>query len=149
MWEWRTTARSPTTSRMTDREEVEGPLEPRVAEGEVRRRDRRDEALVEALRDPQRSVDAVPAEPQRELVGAQLACVEQPQDLDPREARLEQRPVLLERVLANVPRVVRLHRPGGGEREPVRGRDVRERGRAGDRPQQPLRVLDVLDGLQE
>src|SRR6266511_6397068 len=103
MCECRTRARSPTlaasppASRMTDGEEVERALQPRLAQLEIALGDRRHEALVERLRDPQHAMDAVPAESDRDLVDAQLACVEDAQDLDSREPGGEQRPVLLER----------------------------------------------------
>src|ERR687897_2839099 len=105
MWECSTTARSP-TSRMADREEVERSIEVGLAQGKVGRGDCGDEAVVEGSRDPEPAVNAVPAEPQRELVRTQLARVEEAQDDDLGEARLEQSPVLVEPVLAHVPGVV-------------------------------------------
>ena len=53
-------------------------------------------------------MDAVPAEPDRELVRAELAGVEEAEDLDPLEVRLEQLAVLRLVVLAQVPGVVGL-----------------------------------------
>ena len=80
---------------------------------------------------------------------AQLAGVEEAEDLDLGEGRLEQLAVLLDRVLAQVPGVVGLLGALGGEGEPVRGRDEGQRRRLGDRRQQRRHVLDVLDRLQE
>src|SRR4051794_5705830 len=119
MCEWRTIARSPIGSLsdgpldMADRQEVERPV--KVAptpQPEVGRGDRRNEARVERLRQPERRVDAVPAGPKRRLVRAQLASVEEAQNLDPAEVRLQQLAVLSERVLAKVPRVLGLLGPG-------------------------------------
>src|ERR671918_581148 len=135
MWVCRTTARSP-TSRMADGEEVERAFEVPVPEGEVRRGDRRDEAVVERPRDPQRPVDPVPPEAERDLVRPEPASVEHPEDLDLAEVWLEQGAVLLDRVLAQVPRVVRSLGPGRGEREAVGGRDVDDGGGRGDPAQQ-------------
>ena len=116
---------------------------------EIGRGDRRHEAVVERLRDPQRLVDTVPSERERELVGAQLASVEEAVDLDLREMRLEQLPVLGGRVLAQVPRVLGLLRPRRREREPVRRRDVGDRGDLGEPGEQLAGLGDVLDRLQE
>ena len=58
------------------------------AQREVARRDGRCEAVVEELRDPERGVHAVPAGLQRQLVGAQHARVEEPQQLDVAEHAL-------------------------------------------------------------
>src|SRR5215211_4664334 len=150
MWECRTIARSPTSSRMTDREEVEGPLQIALRRDlEVRGGDGCDEAGVEGLRDAQRGVDAVPAEAQRELVDAQLAGVVDAEGLHPREMPLEQGPELPERVFAQVPRVIGLLGAWGREREPVRGRDVGEWRRGREAPQQGRGLVDVLDRLQE
>src|SRR4051794_33379374 len=126
MCEWRTIARSPIGSRSesirklrggfsdglsdtAERQEVERPV--KVAptpQPEVGRGERRNEARVERLRQPERRVDAVPADPKRRLVRAQLACVEDAQNLDPAEVRLQQLAVLSERVLPKVPRVLGL-----------------------------------------
>src|ERR671911_1118345 len=100
-----TSAKSP-TSRMTNSQEVEGAVKAGVAEREVGRRDRGHEAIVERVRDPEPGVHTVPAGPQRELVRAQLTGVEDAQNLHPGVMRLEQRPVLVERVLPHVPWVV-------------------------------------------
>src|SRR4051812_30446029 len=97
MCEWRTIARSPTGSgsRTADRQEVERAIQvAAVGYPEVRRRDRRHEARVEGLGQPQRRMDAVPARAQRELVRAELAGVEDAVDLDAGEVRLEQPAVL-------------------------------------------------------
>src|SRR5215216_860472 len=106
MWECRTIARepmpaasfasrpgasgSPPGSGTADGEEVERVVEPGVAQGEVRGGDRRHEAAVEGVGDPQHPVNAVPAEAERELVRAQLAGVEQAEDRDVGEVGLEQ-----------------------------------------------------------
>ena len=63
-------------SRVTDRDEVERPVEVALGlgpQGEVGGGDRGHEAVVERLRDPQRRVDAVPAGADRELV-QRAAC---------------------------------------------------------------------------
>src|SRR5919106_2031024 len=124
MWEWSTIARSPTAgfvlgSGIADGEEVERAIEVAVTQGEVRRRDRRHEAVVERPRDPQRPVQAVPPHLERDLVRPELAGVEQAQDLDGAEVGLQQPPVLAWRVLAKVPGVVRLLGAGRRERETV------------------------------
>ena len=80
---------------------------------------------------------------------AQLARVVEAEQLDAREARLEQGTVLGRGVLAQMPRVVRLLRPGGREREPVRGRDVADRRQRCEAFEQGGGILDVLDRLQE
>src|SRR4051794_30061292 len=101
MWLWRTIARSPShparPSGMADGDEVESPLEALASQGEIRSGDRRGEAVIERLGQPQSPVDVVPAEADRHLVRTQLARMEETQDLDPREAGLEQGPVLLDR----------------------------------------------------
>ena len=92
-------------SRSQHGEEVQRAVEVARAQGEVADGDRRREAVVERLREPQRLVDAVPAEPlDRDLVRAQLARVEQAEQLDRAEVALAQRAVLLGAVLADVPR---------------------------------------------
>src|SRR4029453_11053758 len=124
MCEWRTTARSPSRSGTADREEVERPIEVGFAQREVGRRDRRHETAIERIGEAQGSMDAVPAETERELVRAQLAGVEQTEDRDVGEGALEQSPVLVQRVLADVPRVVGALGSRLREGEPVRSRDV-------------------------
>ena len=124
MCEWRTIARSPTTSSarlsrlelgMTDGEEVEGPIEVFIGgDLEVGGRDRRDEAVVEGLREAKGAVDPVPAEPERPLVDAQLPGVEDAEHLGAREVRLQERAVLGQGVLAQVPGVVGLLGAGRG-----------------------------------
>src|SRR5688572_23843254 len=109
MWLWRTIARSPAgRSTMTDGDEVQRPVEIAVAKREVGGADRRDEAVVERLRQAGRPVEAVPARLDRELVQAELARVEEAEQLDPLEVRFEQLPVLALVVLAQVPGVVGL-----------------------------------------
>src|SRR5687767_5473638 len=101
MCECRTTARSPSRSGMADGHEVEGALQvPLRGDLEVGRRDRPDEALVKGLGEVESAVDAVPADPQGQFVGAQLAGVKDAQHLDPREAWLKEGAVLGQRVLA-------------------------------------------------
>src|SRR5436190_13177196 len=112
MCEWRTIARSPTgrvtgpvrePSGTADREEVQRPREVglvRPLQREVGRGDRGDEAVVEALGEPERGVDAVPAHPEGELVEAELAGVEDAEQLDAREVGLEQGAVFGDGVLA-------------------------------------------------
>src|SRR4051795_13596188 len=108
MWLWRTIERSPAGSGMTDGEEVEGAVEPRIAEPEVGGADRRHEARVEGPGQPQRRGGPVPTETEGEVVGAKLAGVEEPQDLDPVKAGRQELPVLGQRVLAQVPGVIGL-----------------------------------------
>src|SRR5687767_10278696 len=109
MWLWRTIARSPEVSLRSapaDGDEVKGPLEVVGAQREVAGRDRGDEAAVKRLREVGRGVEAVPADPDRKLVGAELAGVEEAEDLDAREVRRKQLPVLADVVLAEVPGVL-------------------------------------------
>src|SRR5919197_918663 len=107
-----TTARSPTEVSSValgtaDRHEVERAIEMvTVDEAEVRGGDRGHEARVERHREPERRVDALPAGTERELVRAELAGVEEPEDPDLRETRLQEVPVLGEGVLLQVPRGV-------------------------------------------
>ncbi len=129
-------------SRGPDRGRLGGDLE-------VGGRDRRDEAVVEGLREAKRAVDPVPAEPQRPLVDAQLPGVEDAEHLGAREVRLQERAVLGQGVLAQVPGVVGLLGAGRGERQPVGRRDVAQRRDGGEALQQPAGVGDVLDRLQE
>src|SRR5882724_3440054 len=110
MWEWRTIARSPAVARgssaTADGDEVEGAVEGSLvlgAQREVRRGDRRYEAVVEGLRDVERRMHPVPARADRELVDPEPAGVVEPEDLDRGEAGLEQRAVLRGGVLAHVP----------------------------------------------
>src|SRR6478752_4206743 len=161
MWEWRTIARSPAVSPagapdarscMTDGDEVQRLAEARAAEAEVGGRDRRGEAVVEALGEAEALVDRVPSEPDRDLVDAQLAGVEEAEQLDPLEVRLAELAELLLAVLLDVPGVVGLLSPRRSQGEQVGGRDEDEAAR----PEQGLEVLedrpgvlDVLDRLQE
>ena len=154
MWEWRTIARSPALlaqAWQTARKSSARSRSPaRSAKSEAG--DRRREAVVEGLGQPQRLVDAVPAQLDRELVRAQLAGVEEAEQLDPREVRLAERPELRRAVLVHVPGVVGLLRPGRRQGQQVRGRDV---GDAAGRQhrlevlEDRAGVLDVLDRLQE
>src|ERR1700759_1816108 len=101
MCEWRTIARSPAVSEppaplpATGAAPVSGP-----ADGGG---DRRREAVVEGLRQPEALVDVVPAGLQRPSVDAQLARVVEAEQLDPAEVRLAERPELLGAVLLDVP----------------------------------------------
>src|SRR5436309_13584881 len=126
MWECRTMARSPALSSgaMADSDEVERAVKVAQPEGEVRAVDRGREAVIEGLAQAQGLVDPVPAQLQRQLVGAQLAGVEEAVELDPREVGLAELAELGGAVLAHVPGVVRLLRPGGGEGEQVGRRNV-------------------------
>src|SRR5262249_53175383 len=152
-------ARSPTVpafvrprSGTTDREEVEGPGEiglGATGEAEVGRRECRDEALVEGLRQAQRGVDPVPAGPQGELVEAELAGGEGPEELGPRGGGVERLSVLGGRVLAAVLGVVGALGPGGRQGEAVRGRDVGDRRRPGEALAERAGLGYVLDRLQE
>src|SRR5882757_4737581 len=95
MWLWRTIARSPLLSGMTDGDEVERPVHVGVGgQLEVRGADRRNEAVVERLGDSQRWVDPAPAELVGDLLGSQLAGVEEAEDLDLGEMRRQQLVVL-------------------------------------------------------
>src|SRR4051812_40039524 len=106
MWEWRTIARSPAVrSGITDRDEVQRPIQVAVTQAEVPGADRRDEAVVERRGDAEGRVDAVPSEADGELVGPQLASVEQTEQLDACEMRPQQVAVLAGVVLAQVPGV--------------------------------------------
>ena len=96
----------------------------RRAQHEVARADRGGEAPVEALGEAERGVHAVPPAAQRQLVGAQLAGVEEPVELDAREALPAQLLELGPAVLVHVPRVVRAARPLRRERAHVGGGDV-------------------------
>src|SRR5215213_5684165 len=66
-------------SGMVDREEIQCLIEICGAQPEVGGGNRRGEAVVEALGQAEPFVDAVPAELDRDLVGAQLAGVEEPE----------------------------------------------------------------------
>ena len=115
---------------MADGDEVQSLVEIRAPQREVASIDARDEAVVERLGDAQGRMDAVPAGMDRELVGTQLAGVEETENLDPAKAGLEQLAVLGDRVLAQVPRVVGLLRARRGEGEAIRRRDIGD-GRSG------------------
>src|SRR5690349_18436525 len=148
MWEWRTMARSPTVrwaiSGTTDSQEIQGALEFACSQAEVAGSDRWDEAVVERLRDPQRRVHAVPAEPDRELVSAQPAGVEEAEHLDGPEVRRQERQVLLLVVFAQVPGIVGLLRAGRREGEPIRSGDVGSRRDLRYPLQEPVGLVDVL-----
>jgi hypothetical protein len=94
-------------------------------------------------------VDAVPADADGELVCAQLAGVEEAEQLDAAEVGLEQLPVLALVVLPQVPGVVGLFGVRRGEGEPVRRGDVGDRRDGGDPLQQAVGLVDMLDRLQE
>jgi hypothetical protein len=97
-------------------------------------------------------VEVVPAALDRELVEAQLARVEEAEDLHVREARRAELTELLGAVLLHVPRVAGLLRSVGRERQHVRRRDVCRAARAQHRAQvveDLARVLHVLDRLEE
>src|SRR5215208_502341 len=134
MCEWSTMARSPiglagsTGSGTADRQEIERPIEVSArGQPEVRGGDRRDEARVERLGDPKRRMGAIPSGAQRQVVEAQLEGMNDAQDLDSREVRLQQLAILAQRVLAQVPRILRLLGTRRGERQPVRRRDEGKR----------------------
>ena len=69
--------------------------------------------------------------------------------LDAREVAPQERTVLGDRVLAQMPRVIGLLGAGRGERQPVRRRDVGQRRGGREALQQTARLVDVLDRLQE
>src|SRR3954468_23849225 len=112
MWECRTIARSPTVrvamSGAAHRQEVERAVEATATQAEVAGADRRDEAVIERPRQAKRRMDAVPAQLDGELMYPQLAGVEDAEQLDAREMRLEEGPVLARVVFAQMPGVVRL-----------------------------------------
>src|SRR3954462_14538526 len=126
MWEWRTIARSPALSSggMTDGEEVQGPVEIALLQLEIRGGDRGREAVVEGLGQVQRLVDPVPAQLDRELVGTQLASVEEAEHLDPGKVGRAEIAELGGAVLAHVPGVVGLLGPGRRQRQQVGSGDV-------------------------
>ena len=98
-------------------------------------------------------VHAVPAEAlDRDLVRAQLAGVEEAEQVDAREVALAQLAVLVRLVLAHVPRVAGALRALGRERQHVRRRDVGDAvglDQLADVREHRVGVLDVLDRLQE
>src|ERR1700760_368895 len=154
MWECRTMARSPALSSgaMADSDEVERAVEVALPEGKVGAVDRGREAVVEGLAQAQRLVDTIPAQLQRQLVGAQLAGVEEAVDLSPREVRLAELAKLGGTVLVYVPGVVGLLRPGGSEGEQVGRGYVSDAARLEHRAkvlQDRSGILHVLDRLQE
>jgi hypothetical protein len=85
----------------------------------------------------------------RQLVRAQLARMEQPEHLDVREVRVQQRPELGGTVLVHVPRVAGALGAGRREREHVRRRDVGDVADSLEVLEQLARFLHVLDRLQE
>src|SRR5689334_6400966 len=131
MWLCRTRARSPTLWRRlmaptrscvaADGEEVQRRVEVPFLQSEVGGRDRRREAVVEGFGQAEPFVHAVPAELDRQLVDAQLAGVEETEQLDLVEVVRAEGPELLGPVLVHVPGVARLLRPGRGQRQQVRG----------------------------
>ena len=95
---------------------------------------------------------AVPAGPQRQLVRAQHARVEEAEQLDLSEGALAEGAELLGAVLLHVPGVVGLLGPGRRERQQVGRRDVRRPARAqhvAEVAEHRLRLLHVLDRLEE
>src|SRR4051794_31969536 len=94
-----------------DGEEVEAAVEVFLAQAEVGGGDRGGEAVVEGLGQAEALVDRVPAELDRQLVRAQLAGVEEAEQVDPLEVRLAERPELLGAILLHVPGIVGLLRP--------------------------------------
>src|ERR1044071_10186316 len=98
MWLCRTNARSPALSprlapltsspRAANGDEVQRRVEVPFLESEVGGGDRRGEAVVEGLGQAGAFVHRVPAELDRQLVGAQLAGVEEAEQLDLREVAL-------------------------------------------------------------
>src|SRR3954453_6187991 len=127
MWLCRTIARSPALSSSggtADGEEIQGAVEVFLAKAEVGGGDRRREAVVEGLGQAEALVDRVPAELDRELVCAQLAGVEEAEQLDSIEVGLAERPELGGAVLLHVPGVVRLLSSRRRQRQQVRRRDV-------------------------
>src|ERR1700749_692514 len=103
MCEWRTIARSPAVSAPpaplpatgaapasgpADGKEVESAVEVPVVEPKVGGGDRRREAVVEGLGQPEALVDTVPAGLQRPAVDAQLARVVEAEQLNPAEVGL-------------------------------------------------------------
>src|SRR6187200_2104966 len=154
MWEWRTIARSPALSStgMANGEEVKRAVEVPGLKLEIGGDDSRREAVVEGGGEAQPLVHAVPAQLYRDLVGAQLAGVEEAEHLDPGEVCLAEPAELLSAVLADVPGVVGLLRTRRREGEQVRRRDVGDAVRGQHRAEvveDRARVLDVLDRLQE
>src|ERR1700742_1223015 len=99
MCEWRTIARSPTVpaadatpraadcSGPADGKEVERAVEVPAREAEVGGGDRGREAVVERPGQAEARVDRVPPEVERPAVDAQLARVEEAEQLDPAEVR--------------------------------------------------------------
>src|SRR4051794_29530803 len=124
MWEWRTIAKSPAERSAiklgaANSQEVQGLVERAGLQLEVAGADRRDEAVIERLGDVEGGMDPVPARPDRELMGAQLAGVKEAEQLDACEMRFEQIAVLAGVVLAQVPGVVGLLRAGRGQGEAI------------------------------
>src|ERR1700761_2518724 len=127
MWECRTIARSPavpSSLRPADGKEVERAVEVPAREAKVGGGDRGREAVVERLRQPEPLVDAVPTELQRPAVDAQLARVEEPEQLDLTEVRRAEPTELGRPVLLDVPRVVGLPGPLRRQGQQGRGGDI-------------------------
>ena len=80
---------------------------------------------------------------------ASLPAWKRPRTSTSAEGRLEQLAVLVDRVLAEMPGVVRLLGTLGREGQSVRGRDERQRSRRSRSRRAARNVLDVLDRLQE
>src|SRR4051812_26190930 len=154
MWECRTMARSPALSSgaMADGDEVERAVQVALPEDEIGAVDRGREAVVKRSGEVKRLVEAIPAELQRQLVGPQLAGMEEAVDLDPGEVGLAELAELPGAVLAHVPGVVGLLGSGGSEGEQVRRRDIGDATGPEHRAEvleDRAGVLDVLDCLQE
>src|SRR5947209_18601993 len=111
MWVCRTMASDPVRligSAPAPGKEVRRPVELTVLKCEIARGDGRREPVVEPLGDPQPGVQAVPAQSQGQGMPAQLAGVEQTQQLHLAEHRPAQRFELQGAVLTDVPRVAGL-----------------------------------------
>src|ERR1044072_8156157 len=144
MWLWRTIARSPAdSSAMADGEKVQCSVEVLPREPEVRRGDGRSEAVIEGLCQPQRFVHVIPAKLDYDLVGAQLAGVEETEHLKPVEVGLTKLAELGGAVLAHVPGVVGLLGTGRRQRQQVRRGDVSDSARR----QHRLEVLEDRAGV--
>src|SRR3954452_18840164 len=115
MCECRTSARSPAlpprlapfidSSLATDGDEIQCRVQVPFPQSEVGGGDRRREAVVEGLGQAEPFVDAVPTELDRQLVGPQLAGVEEAVELDAGEVALAELAELRCPVLVDVPGV--------------------------------------------
>src|SRR3954454_12647328 len=107
------------SSGSQDRDQVEAALEIAAAQREVAGADRGREALVEGAREVQGGVHPVPAGSQRELVRAQLARVEEAEQVHAAEVARAQRAVFVRPVFAHMPGVARADLALRREREHV------------------------------